>query len=164
MQPIEIYHYTSLQHVENILQSKKIKLGSILGKDRSLIHDNAISLTTDVDPNGHGLPDGRKINVELSKIMGHIVEKNGDLLSYNKKKVRIKINTKNLKLIKCSVYYEHDKELFMGLTIGGYYPYGTNNNVTKEELLHCLSISKADSWYYCFQEIPDSEILAIEYL
>lgn len=164
MIPDEIYHYTSPQHSELILRSKKIKLGSILNENGVIVHNFAISLTTELDPDGHGLPDGRVITVALSKTMGHLVEKDGTLRSFNKKKVRIKISTTNLQLTKCINYYSHNENILTGLAIGGYYPYNDSGNATKEELLAYLSKSKAKTWYYCFHEIPDTEILEIKYL
>ena len=70
---MNLYHFTNRQNFELILKDGKIKSGSYR-KDQKVEH-GLVSLTTDLNPYGHGLTDGREISVHQVKQLKYATER-----------------------------------------------------------------------------------------
>jgi hypothetical protein len=66
---ITVYHYTSQRALPFILAGKLIRPSRVVLPNGQTRNAFGISLTTDQDPEGHGLPDGRRITSAQAKAL-----------------------------------------------------------------------------------------------
>lgn len=151
---ILLYHYTTKQGLAGIRRDGQINLSeSKPGQPR------AISLTSDSTSYGHGLHDGRKIEVHDAPYVQHYIAADGNLHCYDHTECRIvlRISTEDTCLIKASDY--HDDSAMFGMDVAGWNPaksHVPDNDVktTAWNLKRGLLARKSESWWYYTKPIP----------
>ncbi|WP_152490641.1 hypothetical protein [Dickeya sp. MK7] len=146
-----LYHFTSQKAAENIINDGLIMLGTFLSSNGIVMENSAISLTTDQDPIGHGLPDGREITKKQAEALKYHTIINGKLHAINNTKCRITIAPSGLNIVSAIDYYATNPALLHSLEFMGYYPVGIDdiNVINKNKTFK----SKAPTWYYSFAPI-----------
>lgn len=66
---IKLFHYTTSSCLAGILHQRVINPGQMVSIFGQVSHGYAVSLTSDTDPIGHGLPDGRVITAEQAQVV-----------------------------------------------------------------------------------------------
>lgn len=155
------YHYTCRNNIEGIFRSGLIFPGNVAVNPKEIKSDHAVCLTSDQNPNGHGLPDGREISLEqASKFKGF--SKSGDnLFSIDFTKFRIKINIpdNDENLIYLPTLLAAWPDFLKVMEMVAYYP--CSQLKSPESILagmHLLQTGvlqgKAHTWWYYRGEIP----------
>ncbi|HHA1671517.1 TPA: hypothetical protein ACOEF8_003540 [Enterobacter roggenkampii] len=147
-----LYHFTSQKAAEKIVADGSILLGRFLSSNGVVMENSAVSLTTDKDPVGHGLPDGREITPKQAETLKYYTIINDRLHSINNIKCRITIAPTGLDIVSASEYYKNSPDLLRGLSIAAYFPVGFDGiGPTHEKDI--LIKSKASTWWYSFAPI-----------
>lgn len=84
-----LYHYTALEYVESILQSGLTRGEVPLGPGREDCL-NAVWFTSDADPAGHGLTDGKVLSTDEKRILG--VDVATEFRFPDKRRIRIAVD------------------------------------------------------------------------
>ena len=122
-----------------------------------------LNLTTDPDPSGHGLPDGRELvygeNMPCKEIAGRHY-----CYDYTEWRVGMDLNEGDSDLVKASTH--HTAEFFEALEIAGYLPTGSNVpdpvfRATVEGIRTGNLPRKGATWWYYKKAIPVSQGLLL---
>lgn len=158
----ELFHFTTKNALHHIISDREILpravcVGSASG---SCI---AVCLTSDSNPNGHGLPDGREVNLDEGDPRQGVYLRDGKYFSLDHTLVRLKINipVTNEKLVYVPPLFDKCPEMLFKLDIGGYLPCTLLESASKDQLMTivesfrsgCLE-RKSQYWWYYFGEIP----------
>lgn len=164
----EFHHFTTAIGLKGILDS-----GRILATDtyvNEAIKLKSVCLTTDLSPEGHGLPDGRKITDKQALVFGHrCFTINNKTYCLNHREFRLKINPQNLDIIAAVDFHLNDMFMIKLLAASAYYPHGeAEEQVHLEEIAKMVKdptfLGKSPTWYYCLQDIPLASLVLIEKL
>lgn len=112
-----LYHFTSQKAAEKIVADGSILLGRFLSSNGVVMENSAVSLTTDKDPVGHGLPDGREITLKQAETLKYYTIINDRLHSINNIKCRITIAPTGLDIVSASEYYKTAQIYYAGFPL-----------------------------------------------
>lgn len=146
---ITLYHFTNRPNLELILEQETIKAGSYLnGKE---IKHGLISLTTDLDPQGHGLQDGREISGPQVKQLKYATERSGKCYSVDNTEFCIRLSLSQSNVISARSVHNQAELLILELT--AHLP--CSKNVTPADLATVASqirsgvlVGKSSTWWY----------------
>lgn len=124
-----------------------------------------ISLTSDGQRWGHGLPDGRPVSVEEANSIAHYQD-DGKLYSYDHTECRLTFDLEpDDQLISASDFHKPNE--LLGLAIAGWCP--TWSRILTPLLVqtaflmkHGVLENKAATWWYCRRDLLVEEATAIE--
>lgn len=158
---MKLFHYTTEQGRDWIFTDGWIDLSPNI-----TAVPGWISLTSDPDPVGHGLPDGRPITQQQAQQIPHALI-NGQLYCHDHTAVRLTIdfNANDPHLIKADLYHSADD--LWGLDIAGYHP---DYKELPDDLLfptfgmlkQGVIPRKSPTWWYYKERILVSRIAMIE--
>ncbi len=166
------YHFTCRPNLDSILSQGFINLGKIPNEPGKNEIVQAVCLTTDPSPDGHGLPDGREIS-ELESSFFSAFYKNsisGKLYSVDHTKFRIEIslNLNDVNLVKFDSY--HGEELVQAAEVTAYFPTTHTKLIRDNEWAKVDSMlneqpakRKSATWWYYLAPIPVAKIQAISF-
>jgi hypothetical protein len=170
---MHFYHYTPIANLISIICSEKINMGTLIEEPSLTVNKHgAVSLTTDSDAAGHGLPDGRKITDAeaqyLEKHGGGFVTENGEKFApdFTACRLTIKINEDDVKLKRATSY--HSPLSLRAIEISGYYPVKDSSCLTDFQIqliqtrFENKSLTpKGSTWWYYFDTIPLTWVTAL---
>lgn len=155
-----LFHYTTEQNKAGIFESGEIRPSAPGG-----LSPGWVSLTSDTDPLGHGLPDGRSISWEQAEHLSHEVI-DGVAHSWDHTRVRLTVAFEDgdLDLVRAAVY--HNENELLELDISAYNPVDhyipdINLLLTARDFSLGLLVRKSPTWWYYKRPIPVSRIEAI---
>ena len=159
---ITVFHFTNRPNVELIVKQKKINAGAHV-KNKTLAQ-GVVSLTTDSDPRGHGLTDGREVTKEQARLLKFGTEKSGKLFCVDNTEFCLKITLPRSALQ--SAQEAHDQQELQALEIAGYFPCSINpSNPELAQVATAIKLGslpgKSASWWYHLGDLQleDYEIL-----
>ncbi len=146
---ITLYHFTNRPNIELIVQSKTIKAGSYLHKNQ--LKNGLISLTTDPDPTGHGLTDGREISESQVRQLRYATEFNNKYFCVDNTEFCIKISIQSDLAISASKIHNNNELLLLEKT--AYLPCCAQVNQLQLDAIAIQIekgqlIGKSKTWYY----------------
>lgn len=157
----ELYHFTTRHALHRIIADGIIVPSPV--RTARFSKKIVVCLTSDTNPIGHGLPDGREISsFEVSAHKGASY-RNGRYFSADHTAVRMKICIpacdENLEYVP-TLFIEHPMRL-LSLDIGGYFPYTPTEAIPRENLLEILLRfnsglleKKSMTWWFYRRAIP----------
>ena len=164
---LTLFHYTCERAIRHIRADGLLLPSRIAGVDGHPIDDTAISLTTDVDPYGHGLPDGREIPSAQHAASGLTVSRDGRWYLEDATEFRItfQVDPNDPALVFVPSYYKPNPDVLLVLAITGHLPNGVNAASDAEFLAAATRAgtelseqrSKIHTWWYYFGQLSVSE-------
>lgn len=158
---MKLFHYTTNEGAWGIYTD-----GHILQSTYNPLINGRVSLTTDTDSSGHGLPDGREITKEQALNIAHKVV-GTHLYCHDHTAWRITLdldeNDPNLKSAKeC-----HDEKLIVMLDLAGWNPVDAHPShqlivTTAQKFLSGKMKPKSSTWRYYNQQLPVSRDAVFE--
>lgn len=152
---IILFHFTNRNIIELILSSLIIKVGKYIKNGKEVI--GAVSLTTDANPDGHGLADGREISIAQVRSLKYATEENGRYYSVDNTESCIKLILPKSKVTSASNM--HTKPELEALTVMGHL--ALTPSPTTEQLLsvsrdiHLGTLqAKSATWWYHVCDLP----------
>lgn len=154
------YHYTVRWAIDGIRS-----VGFLKPSPSQLGHLPWVSLTTDTDPSGHGLPDGREILDLNAPLKFRTVGQRR--MSYDHTEARVVINLDPSDLNLVNAASQHDPEMLFALDVMAYLPTEINPSDpvllgTRDMILKGLLPRKSPTWWYYKIAIPMDQILRFE--
>jgi len=156
-----LFHYTTEQNKAGIFESGEIRPSAPGG-----LSPGWVSLTSDTDPVGHGLPDGRPISWEQAEHLSHeVIDGLPHCWDHTKCRLTIEFEDRDPNLVWAISH--HSPEELQGLEISAYHPVDlvlSDSDLlsTAMELNVGMLDHKARTWWYYKTPIPTSRIAAIE--
>ena len=148
-QLITLYHFTNRPNIELILKENNIKAGHY--RKNGKLEKGLISLTTDIDPYGHGLTDGREISVPQAMLLVYGTEKDDKYFCVDNTEFCIRLSIPIASVILASSM--HDKAELDLLEKTGHLP--CSRHASTAELAHVASLlsagkitGKSATWWY----------------
>lgn len=146
---ITVFHFTNRPNVELIARQKMLKAGAYV-KEGGLAH-GAVSLTTDSDPRGHGLTDGREITKEQARLLKYATEQDDKLFCVDNTEFCLKIVIPVSALISAQKVHRQ-RELAL-LEITGHLPCSKSpSEAEMSQIARAISLGtlprKSLSWWY----------------
>lgn len=161
-----LYHYTCAANLRGILREGVIRKSKILSNTMEIEESAAVCLTSDPQPDGHGLPDGKMyIEDRVNILLGN---QNYQFLSHDHMAFRLTITIPEAdeKLVSAKQHHKNNLSVLTGLEISAYFT--GKEPATDIELLLALAqlgsgaiISKSSTWYYYFDDIPNVWIQSV---
>lgn len=161
------FHYTSLRNLVGILNSgwiEKGRLATISGD----IQNAVVNLTTDRDPAGHGLPDGRGISDAVAAVMAST----GSLgayfcLDHTKCRLSIELADDDPLLISAAKHHAPEDGVLYVLEVAGWSPTKQSMDVAEMVEMHALIDdgvyqNKSPTWWYYYDRISIERVFFVE--
>ncbi|WP_154233583.1 hypothetical protein [Burkholderia cenocepacia] len=150
------YHFTHRQNLEGILAAGVLQAARPILKGKP--EDLAVSLTTDPDHTGHGLPDGRKITAAEAVLLRYYTDDNGAYRCVDNTEFRLELKLLPSPALKPAESM-HSKRDLLGLAIAGYLPCSPQpTDIEFRDVLGALQTqrlkNKAPTWWYHFGDLP----------
>lgn len=159
-----LFHYTSPLGIRGILGDQSIFPGRAVINSSEAVDNYAICLTSDFDPKGHGLPDGREISSAQAQQFNGCISKDGKYFSLDHTKIRIQVRISDMdnNLVYVPELLGKWPDLITSLEVKGYFPCGFEENepVSSQmgavyELIKVGIIAgKSSTWWYYQGAIP----------
>ena len=137
----------------------------ILSRDNPLNH-GWISLTSDPQPTGHGLPDGRQITSEQARHLPHF-KQGGAMYCHDHTAVRltIELDPADPQLVRATDH--HPSDHLLAMEIAAYNPtYAELPTAlisnTLKDLTNGSLLGKSSTWWYYMAPIPLARVVATE--
>lgn len=156
-----LFHYTTEQNKTGIFEVGKVTPSAPGG-----LSPGGVSLTSDTDPVGHGLPDGRPISSKQAKHLSHrIIDGVPHCWDHTKFRLTIALEDHDPNLVRAVNH--HAAEELLGLDISAYHPEDLHPpDLTFLLIARGIStgtlVRKSPTWWYYKRSIPVSRIVAIE--
>lgn len=149
------YHFTHRQNIEGILKNGVLRASSPILNGRP--NQLAISLTTDPEPMGHGLTDGRTITSAQVVQLNYHTGNNGQYRCIDNTEFRIELRLAPSPALKQAKSLHSQREL-LGLAIAGYLPCSPQpTDAELQETLIDLKSgrlrNKSTTWWYYFGDL-----------
>ncbi|MBB6581561.1 hypothetical protein [Ralstonia solanacearum] len=152
---IKLYHFTNRNNIEIILANRILEAGRHVMRGK--IEHKAICFTSDPDPGGHGLTDGRQISTANVLQMRYATEENGSYYCVDNTEFCIAMPVRIAPALVKATKLHKPKEL-LGLAIAGHLP--CSPNPTDVELVETWSAiksgtlkDKSPTWWYHFGDL-----------
>lgn len=155
-----LFHYTTEQNKTGIFKSGEIKPSAPGG-----LSPGWVSLTSDVEPAGHGLPDGRSVSWEQAKHLSHeIIGGVPHCWDHTKCRLTIALEESDLNLVWATAH--HSKKELLGLDVSAHNPVDRlvpdlNLLLTVQRFSLGSLVRKSPMWWYYKNPIPISWIAEI---
>jgi len=156
-----LFHYTTASAVQQIPKDGIIRTSV----GNRLINDT-VSLTTDTDPRGHGLPDGREITMAQAQHLNPI-SRNGKLYCHDHTEFRIVLSIPQEDPLLAPAWERNEPNELLAMDIAAWNPIDVR--IPDWELLdiHRKIITnvlprKSQTWWYYLTDIPCSLIDRLE--
>lgn len=154
-----LYHFTPGLRFKDILASNVVRASDAV-MHGSIQHNAAVSLTTDIDPLGHGLPNGEVLTqTQANKVKLGWKDQQGQLraLVATKWRLDFDIPATDPTLKKASQY--HTKKDLLGLQIAALLPYAHEPSAleiaqTSAKIATGAILSKSDTWWVYLGDLP----------
>lgn len=156
-----LYHFTCRDNIEGIFRTGMIRPGKAVIPPTELSPDYAVCLTSDHNPDGHGLPDGREVSWEDANHLG-CFSQNGDKLfsvDFTKYRIKIAIPDGDSNLIYLPSLFSSYPSQLLAMEVAAHFPCTVLSS--QESILngfHLLQTGqlkgKADTWWYYLGNIP----------
>ena len=152
---IKLYHFTNRNNIELILASRILKAGRHVMRGK--IEHKAICFTSDPDPSGHDLTDGKQISAVNVLQMKYATEENGNYYCVDNTEFCIAMTVPSSQALVKATNLHKSKEM-LGLTIAGHLPCSPTPSDT--ELFETLNgikrgtlKDKSPTWWYHFGDL-----------
>ncbi|MGV8898657.1 MAG: hypothetical protein ACOH2B_05335 [Burkholderiaceae bacterium] len=158
-----LYHYTCRNNIEGIFHKGFICPGNAVVNSEEIRSNYAVCLTSDKNPIGHGLPDGREISHEQAANLKSFSKSDGRIFSLDFTKYRIKINVpdNDENLIYVPIFMSTRPDILKAMEIAGHYPCIDFNDINST--LTCCPLfeergikGKSHTWWYYRGCIPSN--------
>lgn len=163
-----LYHFTTAIGLKGIFYSGKILATDTYANESLKI--KAVCLTTDMSPEGHGLPDGRELTEKQALVFAHrcLTVKN-QKYCLNHREFRLTISPDYLNIVSANDFHRGNTFFIKVMAATAYYPHAeteeienltaVENNIRDPEFR-----GKSLTWRYCLQDIPLASLIKIEQL
>lgn len=153
-----LFHYTNLLAIGGILNVGTLKT--------SVVMPGMLCLTTDLDPTGHGLPDGRKITAQRAQEMKGFPSGDGyRCYDFTEFRIVMDLCIDDPKLAKATDVFSKDD--LKKLAITAYRP--TEPRLTRRafketraQMKHGSLEDKSSTWWFYRDDIPTSRFSTIQ--
>jgi hypothetical protein len=158
----ELYHFTT-KYSFHFIVSDELILPSVVCVGTPSRNHRAVCLTSDPNPEGHGLPDGREVTHKEAVLLGRVFQINGKYFCHDHTLIRLKINipdtNENLVYVP-PLFNKYPRALF-DLDVSGYFPCTTLEAASAEQVQIVAEAlrsghlkRKSETWWYYFCQIP----------
>lgn len=161
------YHYTSLRNLRGIIHSGWIEKGRLATVSGD-VQNAAVNLTTDQDPAGHGLPDGRGISDTVAADMASTGNPGAYFcLDHTKCRLAVDIAEDDQMLIRAAKHHAMEDGVLYALEVAAWFPTKQSMDVAEMVEMHELIDSgfyqnKSPTWWYYFDHISIDRVLRVE--
>lgn len=158
----ELYHFTTKRGFHHIVSDGAILPNGVC-KGISSQNHFVVCLTSDTNPIGHGLPDGREVTPGEADLLQRVHYHDGKCFSLDHTFVKLKINIPDTdeKLVYVPPLFSKCPGTLLRQDISGYLPCTTMEAASEEQLMMIIESfksgrleRKSKTWWYYFGEIP----------
>lgn len=156
-----LFHYTTASAIQQIRKD-----GVIRKSVGNILINNTVSLTTDTDPRGHGLPDGREITMAQAQHLNPI-SRNGKLYCHDHTEFRIVLSIPQKDPLLAPAWMRNKPDELLGMDIAAWNPIDVRIpdcellDIHRKIMTNALP-RKSKTWWYYLTDIPCSLIDRLE--
>lgn len=169
MAKILLFHFTTKRALSGILKDRLISPTRVVQPNGSVLNNAGVSLTSDTDPSGHGLPDGRVITSEQAKGLPRYVRSGKKKLSEDATEYRIdlELDDQDPLLVYAPTFYANAAPMVLEVLEGkGYFPIDSippNHELKKviDDIANGSLLGKSKTWWYYLGTIALPDTLVI---
>ncbi|MBB3211673.1 hypothetical protein FHW67_000921 [Herbaspirillum sp. Sphag1AN] len=167
------YHFTTAVGAREIVRTSEIQLGRLPAFEKELSARSGVSLTTSDQPDGHGLPDGRKVSDQefqylLKNAPANFAldpDGNGGYFCVDHTEVRLEIDIPDAlwgEYRVKRVIDSYDPIQLLAMDVTAHFPLGVYSDEEMLETIESLHtgrlVAKSPTWWWSEKAIPISMI------